>query len=148
MSKRTAIAKIPPRRAREPLTRSQVMARIRSRDTKPEVLTRSAVHVRGIRFRTHVGDLPGKPDLANKSRRWVIFVHGCFWHAHTGCRLASSPKSNTSYWIEKLARNQARDAEKIAALKAQGFRVLVIWECDVRAGERMNRLLDIFFAAR
>jgi DNA mismatch endonuclease Vsr len=84
-------AAIPPRRKREPLTRSQMMARIRSKNTKPKVLTRSAVQALGLRFRNHVDDLPGKPDLANKTRKWAIFVHGCFWHSHAGCRLASSP---------------------------------------------------------
>jgi DNA mismatch endonuclease (patch repair protein) len=113
-----------------------MMARIRSKNTKPEVLTRSAVQALGLRFRTHVDDLPGKPDLANKTRKWAIFVHGCFWHSHAGCRLASSPKSNTGYWTDKLARNRARDVDKIAALEARGFRVLVVWECDVRDGVR------------
>ena len=121
------------------------MARIRSKNTRPEVLTRSAVQALGLRFRNHVDDLPGKPDLANKARKWAIFVHGCFWHSHTGCRLASSPKSNTGYWAEKLARNEARDAEKIAALEAQGYRVLVVWECDVRDGVRLQRALESFF---
>lgn len=141
-----AVAKIPPRRKREPLTRSQIMARIRSKNTRPEVLTRSAVHALGLRFRNHVEDLPGKPDLANKSRRWAIFVHGCFWHSHSGCRLASSPKSNTGYWTEKLARNQTRDEDKIAALKAQGFRVLIIWECEVRDGAQLRQAVHAFFA--
>jgi DNA mismatch endonuclease (patch repair protein) len=116
-------------------------------ETQPEVLTRSAVQALGLRFRNHVGDLPGKPDLANKSRKWAIFVHGCFWHSHTGCRLASSPKSNTGYWSEKLERNRACDAEKIALLKSRGFRVLVVWECDVRDGARLQRALEEFFAA-
>lgn len=141
-----AVAKIPPRRTREPLTRSQIMARIRSKNTRPEILTRSAVHALGLRFRNHVEDLPGKPDLANKSRRWAIFVHGCFWHSHSGCRLASSPKSNTGYWTEKLARNQTRDEDKIAALKAQGFRVLIIWECEVRDGAQLRQAVHAFFA--
>jgi DNA mismatch endonuclease (patch repair protein) len=123
-----------------------MMARIRSKNTRPEVLTRSAVRALGQRFRNHVGDLPGKPDLANKTRKWAIFVHGCFWHSHAGCRLASSPKSNTGYWSEKLARNQARDADKIAALESQGYRVLVVWECDVRNGERLKHALQAFFA--
>lgn len=140
-----AIVKIPPRRKREPLTRSQMMARIRSKDTRPEVMTRAGVHALGLRFRNHVADLPGKPDLANKTHRWAIFVHGCFWHSHPGCRLASSPKSNTSYWTEKLARNQARDIDKITALRAQGFRVLVVWECDVRHGTRLKEALTVFF---
>lgn len=150
MAKSTSspVAKIAPRRKREALTRSQMMARIRSKNTRPEVLTRSAVQALGLRFRNHVDDLPGKPDLANKTRKWAIFVHGCFWHSHAGCRLASSPKSNTGYWSEKLARNRARDAEKIAALQAQGFRVLVVWECDVRDGARLQRQLQAFFECR
>jgi DNA mismatch endonuclease (patch repair protein) len=123
------------------------MARIRSKNTKPEVATRSAVRALGRYFRNHVDDLPGNPDLANKSHKWAIFVHGCFWHSHAGCRLASWPKSNTGYWIEKLARNKARDADKIAALKAKGFHVLVIWECEVRDGARLKHALEIFFAA-
>jgi DNA mismatch endonuclease (patch repair protein) len=102
----------------------------------------------GLRFRNHVSDLPGKPDLANKKQKWAIFVHGCFWHSHPGCRLASSPKSNTSYWVPKLARNKARDADKMAALETRGFRVLVLWECDVRAGERLKDALSAFFADR
>jgi DNA mismatch endonuclease (patch repair protein) len=122
-----------------------MMARIRSKNTKPEVLTRSAVHALGLRFRNHVEDLPGKPDLANKTCKWAIFVHGCFWHSHAGCRLASSPKSNTRYWSEKLARNRARDSEKTAALETKGFRVLVIWECDVREGTRLKQDLTAFF---
>ena len=146
-SKSSPIAKIPPRRKREPLTRSQIMARIRSKNTKPEVLTRSAVQALGLRFRNHVDDLPGKPDLANKTRKRAIFVHGCFWHSHADCRLASSPKSNTRYWSEKLARNRSRDAEKITALEARGFRVLVVWECDVRDGARLQRALEAFFAS-
>lgn len=146
-SKSSPAAKIPPRRKREPLTRSEVMARIRSKNTRPEVLTRSAVQALGLRFRNHVDDLPGKPDLANKTRKWAIFVHGCFWHSHAGCGLASSPKSNTGYWSEKLARNQARDAEKIAALESQGYRVLVVWECDVRDGARLQRALESFFTS-
>ena len=141
----TTIVKIPPRRKREPLTRSQMMARIRSKHTRPEVITRAAVHALGLRFRNHVADLPGKPDLANKTHRWAIFVHGCFWHSHPGCKLASTPKSNTGYWTKKLARNQARDIVEITALRMQGFRVLVVWECDVRDGLRLKKELETFF---
>ena len=147
MAKSSPVARIPPRRKRDPLTRSQMMARIRSKNTKPEVLTRSAVQALGLRFRNHVDGLPGKPDLANKTRKWAIFVHGCFWHSHAGCRLASSPKSNTGYWTDKLARNKSRDADKIAALEARGFRVLVVWECDVRDGARLKEELTAFFTS-
>jgi DNA mismatch endonuclease (patch repair protein) len=122
-----------------------MMARIRAKNTKPERLVRSAVHGLGLRFRNHVDDLPGKPDLANKSRKWAVFVHGCFWHSHPGCRLASSPRSNTGYWTEKLDRNRLRDAERFAALEAQGFRILVVWECDVRDGARLTKVLGAFF---
>jgi DNA mismatch endonuclease, patch repair protein len=140
-----SLPKIPPRRERLPLTRSQMMARIKSRDTKPELLTRAAVHALGIRFRKHVASLPGNPDLANKRRKWAIFVHGCFWHSHHGCKLASDPKSNRHYWVDKLKRNRMRDANKIAVLRANGFDVLVVWECDVRNGAKLQRVLRRFF---
>ncbi len=142
------LPRILPRRKRAPLTRSQMMARIRSRDTKPEVLTRAAVYALGFRFRKHVASLPGNPDLANKLRKWAIFVHGCFWHSHQGCKLASNPKSNKGYWSEKLKRNSERDAIKIATLRARGFNVLVIWECDVRQGRRLEKALRKFFKIR
>jgi DNA mismatch endonuclease (patch repair protein) len=121
------------------------MSRIRSKDTRPEVGTRSAVHALGIRFRKHVDDLPGKPDLANRKKRWAILVHGCFWHSHQGCQLASNPKSNKDYWTEKLRRNRARDQEKIAALEKMGFRVLIVWECEVRTGKRFLTRIKQFF---
>jgi DNA mismatch endonuclease (patch repair protein) len=142
------LPKILPRRKRLPLTRSQMMARIRSRDTRPEVLTRAAVHALGFRFRKHVDTLPGKPDLANKAHAWAIFVHGCFWHSHAGCKLASDPKSNREYWVEKLQRNRTRDTAKIAALRAIGFRALVIWECEVRDGAKLEKVLRKFFGGR
>ncbi|MBI3493487.1 MAG: DNA mismatch endonuclease Vsr, partial [Acidobacteria bacterium] len=137
----TAIAKLPPRRNREPLTRPEMMARIQSANTRPEMLARSAVHASGRRFRIHVATLPGKPDLANKARKWAIFVQGCFWHSHAGCALASKPKSNRSYWIRKLQRNQGRDRIKIRALRAAGYRVRVVWECDARDGSRRRDAL-------
>jgi DNA mismatch endonuclease (patch repair protein) len=133
------------RRLRAPLSRSQMMARIRSKDTKPELRTRSAVHELGIRFRIHVPDLPGKPDLANKTRRWAIFVHGCFWHSHSGCVLASKPHSNKGYWSEKLARNRQRDALHKEALANLGFDVLTVWECDTRHNTRLHEILLTFF---
>lgn len=142
-----SVPKIPPRKLRQALTRSQIMSRIRSENTRPEILTRAAVHAVGLRFRKHVKDLPGKPDLANKKQRWAIFVHGCFWHSHRGCKLASSPKSNTGYWAPKLKGNQERDIQKIKALRSEGFRVLVIWECEVRTGIGLSRALERFFAA-
>jgi DNA mismatch endonuclease (patch repair protein) len=143
----SALHKILPRKKRLALTRSQMMARIRSENTRPEIVTRAAVHALGFRFRKHVRSLPGKPDLANKTNRWAIFVHGCFWHSHAGCKLASDPNSNREYWAEKLQRNRTRDTDRITALRAIGFRVLVIWECDVRDGARLQRSLRKFFRA-
>jgi DNA mismatch endonuclease (patch repair protein) len=125
-----------------------MMARIRSRDTKPEILTRAAVHALGIRFRKHVVSLPGNPDLANKRGKWAIFVHGCFWHSHDGCKLASDPKSNREYWVDKLERNRIRDASKVAALRAAGFDVLVVWECHIRDGTKLQKELRKFFKAK
>lgn len=144
----TSLQKIPPRAKRDPLTRSQIMSRIRSRNTRPEVLTCAAVHRMGYRFRKHVTDLPGKPDMANKKVKWAIFVHGCFWHSHDNCKLASSPKTNTAYWTEKLKRNRDRDESKLYELRTRGFRVLVIWECEVRDGNTMQRALRTFFTSR
>jgi DNA mismatch endonuclease (patch repair protein) len=146
MGRRTPkLEKIAPRRLRGPLTRSQMMGRIRSKDTLPEVRTRSAVHALGVRFRVHAADLPGKPDLANKTRRWAIFVHGCFWHSHEGCQLASKPRSNTHYWSEKLVRNRERDARHQQALRHLGYDVLTIWECDTREEARLCEILAAFF---
>ena len=100
----------------------------------------------GLRFRKHVSDLPGKPDLANKKAKWAIFVHGCFWHSHDSCKLASSPKTNTEYWNEKLKRNRQRDESKVCELRVSGYRVLVIWECEVRDGTKMQKALQSFFS--
>jgi DNA mismatch endonuclease (patch repair protein) len=106
------------------------MRRIKSRDTTPEMLVRRLVHRMGYRYRLHRTDLPGKPDLAFIGRRKVIFVHGCFWHAH-GCKLSHVPKSNAAYWLPKLRRNKMRDASSAAALTALGWRHLIIWECEL-----------------
>jgi DNA mismatch endonuclease (patch repair protein) len=126
--------KLLPRGKRPALTRSQMMGRIRSTNTRPERAVRSAVHALGVRFRNEAKDLPGKPDLVNRKKKWAIFVHGCFWHGHEGCRLASSPRSNTGYWSTKLARNRERDARNAELLRAMGYRVLVVWECETRTG--------------
>ena len=141
----TSVPKLPPRRKREPLTRSEMMARIRSINTRPELLVRAAVHASGKRFRIHVKSLPGNPDIANKARKWAIFVHGCFWHSHGGCVLASKPKSNQAYWTQKLNRNRVRDRAKVRALRAAGYRVLVLWECDARGVVKMRAALRAFF---
>lgn len=129
-----------------PEKRSKNMRAIRSKGMKPEITVRRIVHRMGYRFRLHRKDLPGKPDMVFPGRHAVIFVHGCFWHQHPdpNCGDARLPKSNTGYWQPKLARNQARDADNIAALKAQGWRVLVIWECQIKDVSLLKQCLSNF----
>lgn len=138
--------KLKRRSERQPLTRSQMMARISSRDTEPELFVRAAVSVLGYRYRVDVRSLPGAPDLANKSGGWAIYVHGCFWHQHPGCSLASSPRSNRAYWSRKLGGNVKRDATNLVHLESLGFRVLVLWECECRRIEPCLSKLNAFFA--
>ncbi len=114
-----------------PAERSERMSRVRSKDTKPEMLVRRLVHGMGFRYRLHVGSLPGKPDMVFRSRRAVIFVHGCFWHRHPGCKLARLPKSRRGFWRRKLEENRERDLRNEAKLRELGWRVLVIWECEL-----------------
>ena len=116
-----------------PEERSRLMARIRSRDTKPEMYVRKAVWRAGFRYRLHTRSLPGKPDLALARYKVAIFVHGCFWHQH-GCAKTSRPSSNREFWDRKLDGNVARDARNQAALQALGWTVLTIWECSLEQG--------------
>ena len=111
--------------------RSRTMRAVKSKGTKPERLVRSWLHSHGYRFRLHRDDLPGKPDLVFPSRKKVIFVHGCFWHGHNCKRGARVPKTNTKYWISKVARNRERDTEHVQVLKAIGWKAHVIWECQL-----------------
>ena len=115
--------------------RSELMAGIRSCNTTPELAVRRIAHRMGLRFRLHRKDLPGRPDLVFPKHRLVVFVHGCFWHRHEGCRHASIPKSRKDFWMTKLAANVARDRRQEAALQALGWRVLVIWGCET--GDRV-----------
>lgn len=112
-------------------TRRKVMQEIHSRHTRPEVRVRSILHRMGYRFRLHRRDIPGTPDIVLFRYRTVILVNGCFWHQHSGCKLARRPKSNQEFWNKKLEDNIARDARIIKKLRAYGWRVLVIWECQV-----------------
>jgi len=123
------------------------MRRIRSKGMRPELAVRSLVHRMGYRFRLHRKDLPGKPDLVFVSRRKVIFVHGCFWHSHQRCKTAHKPKSNADYWGPKLKRNQARDKKNLAALFAQGWKPLVIWECELKEAAAVGARIRKFLAA-
>ena len=119
------------------------MAAVRSKDTEPELLVRRLVHGMGYRYRLHRPDLPGKPDLVLPGRRKIIFVHGCFWHQH-GCVLSHLPKSNESYWTPKLERNRERDIEHLRALRATGWKCLVVWECQLKESNRLLRRLAKF----
>ncbi len=113
------------------MDRSENMRAIRAKNTKPEMAVRSLVHKLGYRFRLHRPDLPGKPDLAFPARRKVIFVHGCFWHSHA-CKPGLRPRSNRGFWLPKLRRNKVRDGRNLKALGQQGWKALVIWECELK----------------
>ena len=117
------------------------MRAIRSKDMKPELAVRGLVHRLGYRFRLHRKDLPGKPDLVFSSRRKVIFVHGCFWHAHV-------PKSNVDYWKPKLERNQARDGKNMASLAAIGWESLIVWECETVDALSLTKRLRTFLGGK
>ena len=112
--------------------RSRNMASIRGKDTRPEMILRSALHRAGLRFRLHQPSLPGRPDIVLKRHRAVIFIHGCFWHVHTGCRYAAVPTTRARFWRLKLTGNRNRDAQQVKALSAAGWRVLIVWECALR----------------
>ena len=115
-----------------PAERSRVMSKIRSKNTRPELVVRSLLFAAGFRYRLHSNRLPGHPDLVLARWRTVVFVNGCFWHSHEGCRYAAKPISNEGFWNEKLRRNRERDERNRLLLKAEGWRVLVVWECACR----------------
>lgn len=130
-----------------PEKRSALMARIKGKDTKPEILVRRLAHALGYRFRLHRRDLPGRPDLAFISLRKVVLVNGCFWHAHTGCPGYRLPKSNRVFWKEKLANNRTRDRRTLSALRKAGWDTLVIWECETRDVDALSRRLSEFLSS-
>lgn len=127
-----------------PTERTQRMRLVRGRDTRPEWLIRRLAHGMGCRYRLHRRDLPGCPDLVFPSRRKVIFVHGCFWHRHDGCRLARLPKSRLAFWRPKLEGNKARDARHLLDLAQLGWRSLVIWECELSNLDQVREVMRIF----
>lgn len=120
---------------------SQVMSKIQSKNTKPEKIIRSILHKLGFRFRINRKDLPGKPDIVLPKYKTVIFVHGCFWHQHEGCKIASKPKSNSEYWKAKFTKNIQRDKKNQKKLRAMGYRVIVIWECEVNFFKKSPEIL-------
>jgi DNA mismatch endonuclease (patch repair protein) len=124
-------------------TRSRMMAGIRGKDTKPEMSLRHALHARGFRYRLHVKDVPGKPDLILPKYRAAIFVHGCFWHQHESCRFATAPSTRPEFWQTKFAANVARDSAVRAALLRDGWRVATVWECALRKSEQVVIAADL-----
>jgi DNA mismatch endonuclease (patch repair protein) len=114
------------------------MSRIRSRDTKPELALRKALHRAGLRYSLGGAGLPGRPDIVLRRHKTVIFVHGCFWHNHADCRDGKIPASNTEYWEEKFSRNVARDRRVVEDLTAAGWKIIIAWECDLRGKAKLE----------
>src|SRR5436190_3050879 len=113
-------------------TRSYNMSRIRAKDTKPEMLVRKFLHANGFRYKLHDKKLPGKPDIVLPKYKTVIFVHGCFWHGHKDCKYFVVPKTRTEWWLTKIDRNKLNDAKSKRVLKKKGWKVLELWECDLK----------------
>ncbi|MFN8758431.1 MAG: very short patch repair endonuclease [Tagaea sp.] len=129
-----------------PERRSWLMGRIRASDTGPERIVRSLVRKLGFRPRLNVAGLPGKPDLAFPKRKKAIFVHGCFWHRHSGCKYATTPKTKRAFWNAKFAANIARDGRVRRELRALGFSTIVVWQCQTRKPDMLSRRLKRFLA--
>jgi DNA mismatch endonuclease, patch repair protein len=127
-----------------PEYRSRLMSRVRSKDTRPELVVRKLVYSMGFRYRLHRADLPGRPDLVFASRRRIIFVNGCFWHRHEGCKRASFPKSRTEFWKNKFEANVARDRRVNRELCDDGWNVLTIWECETFKPLELSGKLQAF----
>lgn len=129
-----------------PAERGRRMSLIKGRDTKPEMIVRRMIYAMGIRYRLHAKDLPGTPDILFRSRQKAIFVHGCFWHRHPdpACKLTRMPKSRVEFWERKLEGNRERDAANEARLKEMGWKVLTVWECELRDLEQLGNKLSGF----
>lgn len=124
--------------------RRKIMASIKGRDTKPEKAVRSIIHRMGFRFSLHRADLPGKPDIVLPRHGKVIFVHGCFWHGHANCRKATIPATNTEFWTEKIVKNKARDVKVKRQLRQAGWKVLVVWECEIARSDKLLQKVKNF----
>jgi DNA mismatch endonuclease, patch repair protein len=123
-------------------TRSELMRRVRRAGTAAETSIALILNEAGMRYRKNVKSLPGSPDFANKTRRWAVFVNGCFWHHHGDCRRATTPKRNRVFWVEKFNANKTRDAAKTRALRRMGFRVMTIWECELERTVLRRRITE------
>lgn len=124
--------------------RSRLMSKVRQTGTSQELRVRRLLHSFGYRFRVKTKDLPGSPDIANRSARWAIFVHGCFWHAHENCRLWTIPKSNQEFWAKKFIDNRERDKRKVSELERLGYSVLTLWQCDLDDEAKAKRKIHKF----
>ena len=124
--------------------RSYNMSRIRSKDTKPEILVRSYLFSKGLRFRKNDKRYPGSPDVVLPKYKTVVFVHGCFWHLHEGCKYAVMPKSNVDFWKKKLYRNKERDEENQNKLEEMGWNVITVWECELKKDKREQTLEELY----
>lgn len=122
--------------------RSRNMAAIRGKDTKPEMVVRKGLYARGLRYRLHAKKLPGKPDLVFPSLKTALFVNGCFWHAHEGCRYFKVPKTDTERWLSKFEENRSRDRRNCSLLRELGWRVIIVWECSLRGRKQLE--IDCF----
>jgi len=120
--------------------RSYNMSQIRGKDTKPELLVRKFLFSRGLRYRLHDKKLPGKPDIVLPKYKTVIFVHGCFWHGHEGCKYFVVPKTRTDWWLDKINSNRIKDVGNVALLNAKGWNVIIVWECQLKPDQRENTL--------
>ncbi len=124
-------------------TRSYNMSRIRSRNTKPELLVRKFLHAHGFRYRLHVKNLRGKPDLVLPKYKTVIFIHGCFWHGHENCKYFVVPKTRTEWWLTKINSNKTNDAKALKALQKDGWKIITLWECELRPATFEKTLLSL-----
>lgn len=124
--------------------RSLLMSKVRRKNTAPELAVRRILYALGYRYRLHVKGLPGTPDIVFSKRKKAVFVHGCFWHGHHGCKLATKPKSSTSFWTEKIANNQMRDTRNLNELLERGWSPLVIWQCELKVPAELQRKLVQF----
>lgn len=124
-------------------TRSYNMSQIKGKDTKPEEIVRKYLFSKGFRYRKNVSNLPGKPDIVLPKYKICIFVNGCFWHKHEGCKYFVWPKNNAEFWKEKIEKNTARDTQNFAKLESEGWRVLIIWECQLKAKVRAQSLKEL-----
>ena len=123
--------------------RSYNMSRIKGKDTKPEMLVRKFLFSQGLRYRLHDKKLPGKPDIILPKYKTVIFVHGCFWHRHEGCKYYVVPKTRTEWWLNKIGGNVKKDADSVATLRQLGWKVIIVWECELKPGKVEDTLQNL-----